>query len=84
MIPVSSLAIFLVKPCSVFCKPTAPDCDGHGDLLDDGAQFGESSVAAVVLAAVVLQGVREVQVAVGAHGNSLILLDELEIWKRTE
>lgn len=66
----------------MFGKPTAPNCDGHGDLLDDGAKFGESSIAAVVLAAVVLQGVREVQVAVDAHGNPLILLDEMEIWKQ--
>lgn len=35
---VSHLHIFLVKTMlGVFCKPTAPDCDGHGDLLDDGA-----------------------------------------------
>lgn len=71
---------------SVFqsCKPTGFHQHGRGRLVDDGAYFGERCEAAVVRPAVVLHGVREVQVAVEARGNPLVLLDVLEIWGGTE
>lgn len=64
------------------CKPTGFHQHGRGRLVDDGAYFGEGGEAAVVRPAVVLQGVREVQVAVDARGNPLVLLDVLESWRK--
>lgn len=67
---------------SVFqsCKPTGFHQHGRGRLVDNGAYFGEGREAAVVRPAVVLHGVREVQVAIEARGNPLVLLDVLETW----
>lgn len=59
---------------------TIPDDDGHCGLLHDGAYPGKSREAAVVSAAVLLHGIREIQVPVEAHGNPLILLDVLQTW----
>lgn len=64
------------------CKPTSFHQHGRGRLVDDGANCGERGEAAVVVPAVVLQGVRKVQVAVDARGNPLILLDVDEAWKK--
>lgn len=50
--------------------------------MDDGAYCGERGKAAVVVATVVRQGMREVQVAVDARGNPLILLDVDETWNQ--
>lgn len=59
-------------------KLTARDRDSHSAFLNDGAYPGEGGVAAVILATVILEGIREVQVAVKAHGDPLILLNVLE------
>lgn len=50
--------------------------------MDDGTYCVERGEAAVVVPAVVLQGIREVQVAVDARGDPLILLDVDETWKK--
>lgn len=59
---------------------TGLDHDGHGRLLDDGANPGEGGKAAVVSPAVLLLGVGEVQVSVQTHGHPLVLLDVLQTW----
>lgn len=61
------------------CKHTAFHHHSRGGFVDDDANLAEGGKAAVVRPAVVLQGVREVQVAIDASGNSLVLLDVLEI-----
>lgn len=63
-------------------KPTGFHQHGRGRLVDDDAYNGEGGEAAVVRPAVVLQGVRDVQVAVDARGNPLVLLDGLESWRK--
>lgn len=59
--------------------PTRLHHDGHGGLLNDGAYPGEGGEAAVVPPAVLVHGVREVQVSVEAHGDPLVLLDVLQV-----
>lgn len=58
---------------------TRADDDGHGALLNDGADLGEGGEAAVVPSAVLLLDVREVEVAVQAHGDAVVLLDVLQV-----
>lgn len=65
-------------------EPTGSDDHSHGGFLDNGPYCCKGSVAAVVLTTVCLYGIREVQVAVIAHGNSLVLLNVLETWKRSD
>lgn len=70
------------EPRAQSWQPTAFHQHGRGRLVDDCAYYVERGKAAVVVAAVVPQGMWEVQVAVDARGNPLILLDVDETWKK--
>lgn len=65
--------------CRIESIRTRADDDGHGVLLDDGADLGEGGEAAVVPPAVLLLSVREIEVAVQAHGDPVVLLDVLQV-----
>lgn len=69
----------LVKTKGAEVTPTRLDDDRHGGFLNNGAYPWEGGEAAVVSPAVLLHGVGEVKVSVQTRGNSLVLLDVLEV-----
>lgn len=79
---ISDVVALLAQSFNCSHKLTALDHDGHGGLLDNGAYFGEGDKATVIPTTVLLQGIREVQVAIEVHGNPVILINVLETWKK--
>lgn len=63
---------------------TGEDLEGEGVLLLDGVGEVETCVAAVVRLHVLEHHVREIQVAVVALGDTLVLGDGLHGWKGAE
>ena len=80
-LPLSSaeqISLCNVQGRCLISQPTTLDDHGHGCFLDNGSDGREGGEAAVVFPAVILHGVREVKVAVDAHGNPLILANVLQ------